>query len=152
MLTVTRVLCPTDFSEASCEAIKMAQNIALHFSAQLTVVHVVPPVIPLPDAVAAPSFDIRIYEESLLRGMESKLHSVVTTLVSNEVVVRPVTLSGRPAETIVDLADQEKADLIVIATHGMTGWRHYAYGSVAQKVIQHTNCPVLLVHGSAAKQ
>jgi nucleotide-binding universal stress UspA family protein len=46
--------------------------------------------------------------------------------------------------------DSENADLIVIATHGMTGWRNIAFGSVAEKVVQTATCPVLVLRAKAA--
>jgi nucleotide-binding universal stress UspA family protein len=46
---------------------------------------------------------------------------------------------------IIRTAENEKADLIVIATHGMTGWREFAFGSVAEKVVKSAECPVLVL-------
>ncbi|MDD4869057.1 MAG: universal stress protein [Kiritimatiellae bacterium] len=143
-----KILCPTDFSEASYQAVKMANDLAEHFSAQLILVHVVQPVTPLPDVEMVRSFDIRLYEDQLRKGMENKLADVSRKMISKAVQVQSKTLCcGDPARMICDLVESENVDLIVIATHGMTGWRHYAQGSVAQKVIQHTKRPVLLVHG-----
>ena len=153
MKDIKKILCPTDFSEASYEAVKMANDLAERFSAKLTLVHVVQPITPLPDVEMARSFDIRTYEDQLRKGMENKLAGVAQNMISKTVQVRSKTLCcGDPAKMICDLAESEKADLIVIATHGMTGWRHYAQGSVAQKVIQHTTYPVLLVHGKPDKK
>jgi nucleotide-binding universal stress UspA family protein len=52
---------------------------------------------------------------------------------------------GEAADEIVQMAKIEKADLIVIATHGVTGWRHLVFGSVAEKVIRLSERPVLVI-------
>ena len=152
MLSISRIICPTDFSEASFEAVNMANGCALNFRSELVLVHVVQPITPLPDAVAAGSFDTRLYEDTLLKGMENKLNDLAAAMISRNVVARTVILSGDPAYRIVELANKENAGLIVIATHGMSGWRHYVHGSVAQKVVQHTERPVLLVRGKPGKK
>ena len=51
---------------------------------------------------------------------------------------------------LVRIAKNEQADLIVIATHGMTGWREFAFGTVAEKVLKQGECPVLLLRAKAA--
>jgi universal stress protein A len=153
MKNFKKILCPTDFSEASYEAVKMANDLAEHFSAQLTLVHVVQPVIPLPDVEIMRSFDVVTYEYELRKGMENKLADVARNMISKTVQVQSKTLCcGDPAKMICDLAESENVDLIVIATHGMTGWRHYAHGSVAQKVIHLTMHPVLLVRGKPGEK
>lgn len=148
MKDIKKIVCPTDFSEASYEAVRMANDLAERFAAELIVIHVVQPVTPLPDVEMTRSFDINAYEEQLRKSMEKKLAEVVRRMVPETIRVQSRTLCcGDAAKAICDLAESENADLIVIATHGMTGWRHYAQGSVAQKVIQHTAHPVLLVRG-----
>jgi len=55
--------------------------------------------------------------------------------------------SGQPEQEIVNIAKQEQADLIVIATHGQRGWRRFLFGSVAEKVVRWAERPVLVIHG-----
>ena len=54
---------------------------------------------------------------------------------------------GDPAKEIVRIAIDENIDMIVIATHGLTGWQHIVFGSVAEKVVRFAECPVLTVRG-----
>ncbi|HKV38484.1 MAG TPA: universal stress protein, partial [Blastocatellia bacterium] len=56
-----------------------------------------------------------------------------------------------PATEIVQTADDEESGLIVIATHGLTGWRHLMHGSVAERVLRLANCPVLTIRAPQAK-
>ena len=143
-----RILCPTDFSETSYEAVRTAVALAKTFNAELILLHVIVPVLPPPDAYVPVAFDITEYERAWQSGVEPKLKQVAETLVNRTLTPRLIILTGPPAQMIDKCASDEKADLIVIATHGMTGWRHYLMGSVAQKVIQHVSLPVLAVRGS----
>jgi nucleotide-binding universal stress UspA family protein len=59
--------------------------------------------------------------------------------------VRTQVISGKPAYEIVNLADEENADIIVIATHGESGWQKFLFGSVTEKVIRMASCPVLTI-------
>ena len=151
MKQIRRILCPTDFSEASLEAVKAANDLAQQFPARLTLAHVVQPLTPLADVEMMRSFDVRLYEDQLRKGMENKLADLAWKMIAKTVDTRTKTLcSEDPAGMICELAESEDTDLIVIATHGMTGWRHYVHGSVAQKVVQRTQRPVLLIHGRPA--
>ena len=142
-----RILCPTDFSETSYEAVRTAVALAKAFNAELILLHVVVPVTPSPDVFVGVSFDPAEYESALKAAAEPKLGQVAEKLVDRSLAPRLIVLSGQPAQMIEKCAADEKADLIVIATHGMTGWRHYLMGSVAQKVVQHVSLPVLAVRG-----
>jgi len=59
--------------------------------------------------------------------------------------VRQIVVLGGAADEIIRISGEEKVDLIVIATHGQTGWRHMVFGSVAEKVVRLAPCPVLTV-------
>ena len=60
-------------------------------------------------------------------------------------------VNGETADEILGAAEAETADLIVIATHGLTGWRHLVSGSVAENVVQHARCPVFVIRATEAK-
>ncbi|MGD1973899.1 MAG: universal stress protein [Desulfobacterales bacterium] len=62
-----------------------------------------------------------------------------------EMQVRIFVIHGKPAHEIVSLAAQEKADIIVIATQGESGWQRFVLGSVAERVVRHAECPVLTI-------
>jgi universal stress protein A len=152
MLKMEKILCPTDFSDTSLEAVKMANDLAEHFGVELVLAHVVQPVTPMPDVLATPSFDIRAYEGELRRSADKSLTELAQRMISSKVRSTTELRQGHAADNIVKLADSLNVDLIVIATHGMSGLMHYTYGSVAQKVIQHTTRPVLVVRAAAGKK
>jgi universal stress protein A len=148
MLPFKKILCPTDFSEPALTALKRADELARHFAAELIVAHVVPPV-PGPHAVADPpvasSFDVPLYQQELVIYAEKILKELVSHQVSPEVRTRDLVTTGEAAPEILRIAHQEHADLIVIASHGLTGWRRLVFGSVAEKVVRQATCPVLTI-------
>lgn len=143
MLPFKKILCPTDFSEPSYEALEAANELALHFSAELILVHVVPaiPIVPAPT-----TFEVPLYEEELRRSAEKSLQEVREQRVAKGLQAHTFVVRGEAAHEIVRIAAEEKVDLIVIATHGVTGWRRFIFGSVAEKVVRLAPCPVLTIH------
>ena len=148
MLPIKRILWPTDFSEASCEALKAANELALHFSAELILVHVVPPLHIMPTAEAPEHFHTSSYPLEMEASARDALRQVVEKNVSKEIKTNAMVIHGNlgnVADEIVNVADHEKTDIIIIATHGQTGWRRFMFGSVAEKVIRMAPCPVLSI-------
>jgi nucleotide-binding universal stress UspA family protein len=138
------ILCPTDFSPASYEAVRAAVELAEHFNSEVCLMYVVAPVPYLADN---PEYDFKVpeFEQMLQASSKEKLESVADEYVGKKVASRIIVANGRAADEIVNVAVREKADLIVIATHGFTGWRHMAFGSVAEHVVRTAPCPVLSV-------
>ena len=141
MLPFKKILYPTDFSEASYQALKAANELAAHFSAELSIVHVVSPVVQTSPDFAPGALALQEMEASA----EKSLQEVVKQRVSKELHVRQIVVLGEAADKIIRMSEEEKVDLIVIATHGQTGWRHLVFGSVAEKVVQLAPCPVLTI-------
>jgi nucleotide-binding universal stress UspA family protein len=142
-LRLQTMLVPTDFSESSGEALSYALTLARQFNARLIIFHsfAVPNLTatdlgaqrpaPRPEALqAAAEEQMRIFVEGIDFGG-----------VEFETQVRP----GSAAEAICDQAEDQKADLIVIATHGRTGLLHVLIGSVAEHVVRYARSPVLVI-------
>lgn len=145
MLTLQKVCCPIDFSEPSYEALKTACEITLHFSAELILVHVVTPIPVIPVHDDPTSFNLPLYEKEMETNAVKVLSQIQQEKISKEIRSRTTVLQGNPATQIVNLVKDEKADMIVIATHGFTGWRKFMFGSVTEKVIRLSPCPVLSI-------
>ena len=145
MLTIKKIICPTDFSEPSYEALKTAVEMADHFSAELVVVHVVTPIPFIPIHDDPSSFNLPVYEKEMETSARKSLDQVFEEKIPKSLNCRALVMQGDPAPQIVRLADDEAADIIVIATHGLTGWRKFMFGSVTEKVIRLANCPVLSI-------
>jgi nucleotide-binding universal stress UspA family protein len=139
------VLAPTDFSAPSESALLAAADIATQFGAALLVVHVVPMIPKLPPEVSI--FKEAEYERQLKRAADERVAGLVAKLAeSGAIRVRSeVGIANDVGMEIIRIAEHQKADLVVIATHGMTGWHRLAFGSVAEKVVRLTHCGVLVL-------
>ena len=148
MLPVKKILCPTDFSSPAGECAQSAAEMALHFGAELVILHVVPVIPTLPPD---PNYVFKIpeYEQYLHADAEKQLRQIRDDLSAKKVNVRTLLTHGAAAEEIVASAKNEHADLIVIATHGATGWQRLVFGSVTEKVVRLAECPVLTVRERA---
>ena len=141
-----RILCALDFSAPSEAALKVAEELAQRFGAELVVAHVVEPVLapaaygPLPTTVA----QVRVEAESAARD---RLGEIVSEISARGVRATSVLESGPAADTLVEIVKARKIDLVVIATHGLTGIEHALLGSVAERVVRLCPCPVLTIKG-----
>jgi nucleotide-binding universal stress UspA family protein len=145
MLPLQKILWPTDFSEPSYRALEAANELAAHFSAELILIHVVAPVPVVPASPEPMGFDIPSYQMEMEASAKESLIRVVEERISGDVEHRRMVILGDPANEIVQAAAEQGADIIVTATHGLTGWRRFIFGSVAEKVIRLAPCPVLSI-------
>ncbi|NLT66288.1 MAG: universal stress protein [Acidobacteria bacterium] len=146
MLPVKKILCPTDFSDPSFMALEAAAELARHFSAELIVLNVVPPVPGLDvDFISSSQFDVTAYQKEIERSAESELQKEISKLGNRDIQIRSQILAGGAADQIVRFGQDEQVDLIVIATHGRTGFDRLVFGSVAEKVVRLAGQPVLTI-------
>ena len=142
VLQLKKILVPTDFSEASNSAYRYAFRFGQQFGAELHVVHVSEPILSpqLAGLPPMPTFseEERSFAENNLRVWAD---SMETTGVTTKTMLR----NGLAAHEIVEAAKELDADLIIIATHGYTGWKHFCIGSTAERVVRAAPCPVLVV-------
>ncbi len=141
MLTIKKILCPTDFSEASLKGLDYAAELAAIFKAEISVLYVLPIIPPAPMDPNF-SFEVPEFERIIHKDSEEKLKALVEKRIPKTVKTTAVVGHGSPAKEIVRVAEEAKTDLIVIATHGHSGWHHLVLGSVAEKVIRLAHCPV----------
>ena len=148
MLPFKKILCPTDFSEPACKAIKAAGEMAEKFSSELILIHVVGPVPVLETPTGLAGFDVAAYQQELSDSAESSLQLRLEEHIPESVNARSLVVHGEAAHEIVRVAKEEGVDLIIVSTHGATGWRERIFGAVSEKVLRHAECPVLTVHRS----
>ncbi|MGD8628425.1 MAG: universal stress protein [bacterium] len=150
MLPFKRILCPTDFSDYSYQALQAADELAGHFSAELLIVHIVStvPLAPVVPGVTPTTFKVDDYQKELEESSKKTLKEVVEKRVSRAPTVRTIVSRGPAAEEIVKVAEAEKAGLTVISTHGVSGLQRILFGSVAEKVVRDSKCPVLTIQAS----
>lgn len=148
-LPIRKILAPTDFSDASHEAVKAASDLALTFEAELVLVHVVSalPTFRGNIAPAAPGFNMDMFQRDLIADWGQELEALAGELRAGdkEKRVRTIIKEGDPGGNIVELAEKEDVDLVVIATHGRTGFARFVFGSVAEKVVRRSPRPVLVI-------
>jgi nucleotide-binding universal stress UspA family protein len=140
-----RVLYATDFSRASGPAFATALGWAKQYRAHLTLVHVMaPPALVLEDSyLSAKTF--QEMQAAALRQAEDRLNRLRARARKAGVRVATMVRQGVPAEQIVRTAARQRADLVVIGTHGRTGFSRLLLGSVAARVVGLASCPVLTV-------
>ena|SRR5581483_11873525 len=137
MLPIHTILHPTDFSEHSQFAWRLACALARDYGARLVVVHV----IDLPVAVYGEG--VMVSEPEDYQAVEEELDRMHAP--DPNVRVEHRVLEGDPVEEILVAARQAHAELIVMGTHGRTGLERLLMGSVAEQVVRRSTCPVLTV-------
>jgi nucleotide-binding universal stress UspA family protein len=139
-----RILCPVDFSETSRAAMETAIELAGRFDGELVLVHAYPiPGYTFPDGSAVAS--ARMLQEladEAARHLEEWRQMALAAGARRVTVEKAV---GDPAAEIVRAAEELKADLVVMGTHGRTGIEHALMGSIAERVVRRAKCPVLTV-------
>jgi nucleotide-binding universal stress UspA family protein len=142
------ILAPIDFSDSSLEALDVARDLAGRYGSEIVLVHVVP-VIPEGADILSETSD----EEDLIEQAKPRLAELADKLKQQGMRARAIIGEGNDAgPEILRIADAEKADLIVIATHGRTGLRRLAFGSVTEKIVRTADCPVLVLRKNAATE
>lgn len=134
------LLVPIDFSNHSRAALHAAvEMLNLGQGGQLTLLTVVEP----------PTRGLRIQTDDLHKQMAVEAERDLRQWIKDEIPdlerVNPVVITGSAGEEICEQAAKRKVSLIVISTHGRTGLQRYLLGSVAEKVVRHAPCSVLIV-------
>jgi nucleotide-binding universal stress UspA family protein len=142
-----RIFHPTDFSSASGAAFKRAIALAKADKAQLLIVNVLAPPMPISGEGYMPPNLYEDLEASARKYAERKLAALQVKARAASVRASTLVLEGVAHEQIVRAAKSKKADLIVIGTHGRTGLAKLFLGSVASRVVAAAPCPVLTVRG-----
>ena len=144
MIRLKKVLFPTDFSEYSLSALPYARRFAEAFHAKLYLLHVVEPMRVLADDLLAPASVLQMETEAEERG-RARLHEIVDLPMRATLDIEERVIRGVPFAEIVRVAREEEIDLIVLATHGLSGIAHLLIGSTAEKVVRKAPCAVLTV-------
>jgi nucleotide-binding universal stress UspA family protein len=142
----TKILLPIDFSPSSKVALEIAVDLALHFHAELFLVNVIPLLATFTSEYGTPQLQFQ-QEEKTHAGHH--LAKVIAALTARGVKAKSsVEIANDIAGVIIDVADREHVDFVVISTHGISGGHPLVFGSVAEKVIKLVQCPLLLLHSA----
>lgn len=142
----TKILLPIDFSSSSQAALEMAADLAEHFHAELRFVDVIPffPTTTVPAMVPEGEYiqEARAFAELHLAKCQAALlargvKSSSSVEVGNDIV-----------GNIMEVVEREHVDMVVISTHGISGWHPLVFGSIAEKVVKLVQCPLLLLRSA----
>jgi nucleotide-binding universal stress UspA family protein len=133
-LQLKKILVPVDFSPLSQKAFRYALRLSLQFKTELTLMHVLEPMVPATfEGLSMSPPDSN--EESLepKNDMKTLVESARGCGITK---IRSTFCRGLASHEIVEAAKELDVDLIVIATHGHTGWKHFCIGSTAERVVR----------------
>lgn len=139
-----RILVPADFSDHCKSALIHAKEIADTYDAKIELLHVYEERV-YPPFFASDKVSMFEFQPDLKSKIRKSLIKFFKETVGQEEEVRVKVLEGHAARDIVRYADKKNTDLIVIATHGLTGIKHLLVGSVTEKVVRMASCPVFVV-------
>jgi universal stress protein A len=135
------VLCPVDFSDASRVALRYAAAVATHFKGRLTLLTV-------NDPILSETADLRLGPDWLKERSQRELASLVSETFAGRtlagVEVRYEVATGKAAPEILRVARDAAADLIVMSSHGLSGFRKLFFGATTERVLRETTVPVLV--------
>ncbi len=152
----TKILLPMDFSPSSHLALSMATDLAEHFSAELHLLHIVP-MLPMVNAMdsfpeSPLPYDVTFLEESKARA-EQKLAGFLGPLLAKKVKASSgVEIGNDVAGNIMMAIEGMHIDLVILSTHGISGWRPLVFGSIAEQLVKHVKCPLLLLRSVDASK
>jgi len=146
-MNLNHILVPVDFSKGAPAAVAAALEFAVKNSTKITLLHVLPVLYP---GHLQPIFAYERQQKALEVESEKKLLELAGTIAS-QINVETAMKGGAPWKTIVDFAGTHRVDLIVMPTHGRSGLDHVLLGSVAERVVQHAPCNVLIVRSAAVR-
>ncbi len=151
MIRIQKILHPTDFSEGAAEAFEHALHLARHFEAELHLLHVVPT---LGEDPIRNAFDAAVADDAFARKMwdeaDGELRALVAAHQHRHVKLRRVLAQGVSAgPVILEYAEAERVEAIVMGTQGRRGLGHLLLGSTAEEVVHKAACHVLTVRRQA---
>lgn len=143
ILHLKKILVPTDFSDTSTKAVQYALRFAEQFGCDIALLYVVEPATPM---IGAP-LGVEPYTDKDEFSMAEKDLAALAaeSHINNAHSVSSFVRIGHAPNEITKAARDFDVDLIIIATHGYTSWRHLCMGSTTERVVRAAPCPVLVV-------
>jgi nucleotide-binding universal stress UspA family protein len=151
MISLKRILVPTDYSEPSKRAFVIAVSLAEEFGASIELLHVWPapyfgPGYGYDSAAVVDSAQHKSLFDAIRANAVKEMQAFVSSVAVPEgVIVSTHIESGDAPHRILEFIDENRPDWVVVGTHGRTGPRRWLLGSVAERIVQYSRSPVLTV-------
>lgn len=138
-----KILVPIDFSPSSHAALDAATELAQRFGSEIFLLHVIPafPNVSIPDSITEAAIIEKARQEATSRFATSEAALGAKGVKASS----SVEVGNDVAGSILEAIDREDADLIVITTHGLSGWYPQVFGSITEKIVRLAQCPLLLL-------
>lgn len=143
MINIKTILCPIDYSVYSEKALEYAIEFASKYQAKLYLIHVLD--IRIYDMNDPDLYNVSVVEKDTIDKLKERLLRCIREDVKEKISVEAVVIQGVPFSEIIRAAKEYMADLIVLGTHGRTGLSQAIMGSVAERVVRKSPCPVLTI-------
>ncbi len=147
MNPIRKILVPTDFSPHAEEAFRVAENLAKSIGATVVLFHVTRP----PAVVSEGDRLLLASGRTAAKDVWDKLRKIQAQDPEVRVEHEVILSDRRDATHILQILQEQGCDLIVMGTHGRTGFLHRLFGSVTEDVVRRAHCPVILVKAGASK-
>lgn len=141
------ILCPLEFSDASTRALEYALTLAGETGARLILLHAVEMLVDASQLAEVASFSVTEYQRHLEEDARARLTSAVPEEARTWCTPEVRVVSGKAYHVILDIAEQEHAEIIVMGVHGTGALHRRLFGSTTHHVIRHARCPVLTLRG-----
>lgn len=141
-LLMKTILVPTDLSQLGDSALRVAADIARTYNAEIVLVHYLPLTVAHSSASISAATMTK-YQKSEEDKALAHMQTIINGPAFHDVTIKPVT--SRDEGGLFEIATEQPVDLIVLATHGTSGWDEWLFGSNAEHVVRFAHCPVLVV-------
>jgi nucleotide-binding universal stress UspA family protein len=151
MESIKKIVYCTDFSQNSLAAFGVALDLAKKYQANLTLLHVVPPLVfpsPVMEEFISEQTHLQ-FTQDVIKGSEEQINRNFVQKMGSFPDYQIKILSGHPSAEILSFLEENEADLVVLGTHGLTGLAHFFLGSTAEKIVRRSPCSVLTIKSKA---
>ena len=143
MIKIKNILCPIDYSVYSEKALEYAIEFAGKYEAKLYLIHVLD--IRIYDMNDPDLYNVNIVDKDTIERLKERLLRCISEDIKGKISVEAVVVQGVPFTEIIRMAKEYMVDLIVLGTHGRTGLSQAIMGSVAERGVRKSPCPVLTI-------
>jgi nucleotide-binding universal stress UspA family protein len=151
MIEIKTIAIPVDFSEATSIIVEWGKVLAKKLGAQIILIHVIEEISTFED-MSINAKTLQELEKTLFEGAREYMQSLLNKHFSDFPNVKPIIVKGKIVEKIIEVAKENKADLIVMGTHGKKGLDKIIFGSVAEGIVKYSPIPVVTINPYRIKE